>query len=221
LIGFLLDRTLLDEPPPVLPDVEEEEEEAAQAATDSIADGPIGYNVYRDTASGDWFAPPSAVSAPPWREEPDQPVNPAPLMSLSFLDSSEFNRGRCYTVRAVRGAGPNAVVGGASPPACVVPVDVFPPIPPRGLATVSSEGAINLIWEPNTELDLAGYVVLRGEAAGDTLQPLTKAPVREASFRDDTVKPGAHYVYAVVAVDNRFPMPNMSTESNRVEETAR
>jgi hypothetical protein len=161
------------------------------------------------------------VSNPPWRAEPERPVNPAPLPTLSFLDGSEFNRGRCYTVRAVRGIAPGAVVGEASPPVCVVPVDVFPPLPPRGLATVASAGAINLIWEPNTELDLGGYVVLRGDAPGDTLQPLTKGPIREASFRDDSVKPGGRYVYAVVAVDNRFPVPNMSTESNRVEETAR
>jgi hypothetical protein len=219
LLGFLLERVLPDEPPPIR--LEEEEEEAPEAVAAPVASGPVLYNVYRDDASADWFAPPSAVSAAAWHAAPATPVNPVPIPLLSFADGGEFNRGRCYTVRAVRGIGPGAMVGAASPPVCVMPIDTFPPMPPRGLATVSSEGAINLIWEPNTELDLGGYIVLRGEGADDTLQPLTKAPVREASFRDDTVKSGVRYVYAVVAVDNRFPMPNISIESDRVEETAR
>jgi hypothetical protein len=86
---------------------------------------------------------------------------------------------------------------------------------------VAAEGAINLIWEPNGEPDLGGYVVLRGDAPGDTLQPLTTAPITEASYRDAAVIPGQRYVYAVVAMDNRFPVPNLSVESERVEETAR
>lgn len=79
---------------------------------------------------------------------------------------------------------------------------------------------ISLIWDANTEPDLAGYIVLRGEAPGDTLQPLTPKPIRETTFRDTTVKPGVRYVYAIVAVDNATP-PNRSVPSVRVEETAR
>jgi len=36
-----------------------------------------------------------------------------------------------------------------------------------------------------------------------------------------TVAPGTQYVYAVVAVDSRLPVPNESVESARIEETAR
>jgi hypothetical protein len=79
---------------------------------------------------------------------------------------------------------------------------------------------INLIWEPGTERDLAGYVVLRGEAAGGPLVAITPAPVRESTYRDTAVQPGTRYVYAVVAVDSATPQ-NVSAESNRVEETAR
>jgi fibronectin type 3 domain-containing protein len=89
------------------------------------------------------------------------------------------------------------------------------------LATVASEGAINLIWQPNVELDLGGYLVLRGEAPGDTLQPLTAGPIVEARYRDASVTPGVRYVYAVVAVDNRFPVPNVSAPSEPAPETAR
>ena len=63
-------------------------------------------------------------------------------------------------------------------------------------------------------------MVLRGEAPGDTLQPLTPAPLRETTYRDTTVRPGVRYVYAIVAVDKATP-PNTSPPSARVEGTAR
>ncbi len=219
LIGFLLGRTLPEEPPPLF---EEERKEAPGAPSEDLA-GPVMYNVYRDILS-DPLAPPrpdGQGGQEGWRAEAPTPINPAPLLTLEFTDSLDFGRRRCYSVRSVRGAGTSARIGDASLPACVTPIDTFAPVAPHSLAAVASEGIVSLIWEPNTELDLAGYVVLRGEAADDPLQPLTTTPVREARYRDDTVKPGTRYVYAVVAVDNRFPIPNVSPESNRVEETAR
>jgi chitodextrinase len=42
--------------------------------------------------------------------------------------------------------------------------------------------------------------------------------VAAATYRDETVKPGTRYVYAVVAVDRAG---NMSPQSNRQEETAK
>ena len=105
-------------------------------------------------------------------------------------------------------------------PVCVTPRDTFPPAAPAGLSVVAAEGAINLIWDANSERDLAGYLVLRGEAPGDTLQPLTPAPIDRNQFRDKTAKPGVRYVYAIVAVDKATP-PNRSATSARVEETAR
>ena len=79
---------------------------------------------------------------------------------------------------------------------------------------------MNLIWDANTEADLGGYLVLRGEAPGDTLQPLTPQPIHETSFRDTTARPGVRYSYAIVAVDRATP-PNRSALSAKVEETAR
>ena len=104
---------------------------------------------------------------------------------------------------------------------CITPVDVFPPAAPAGLASVPSEGGISLIWEPNSELDLDGYLVLRREAGDDTLRQLTATPVAEARYRDTDVQPGKRYIYSVVAVDTQVPLPNVSAESARVEETAR
>jgi fibronectin type 3 domain-containing protein len=85
---------------------------------------------------------------------------------------------------------------------------------------VAAEGAISLIWDPNTEKDLDGYLVLRGEATGEKLQPLTPGPIHETTYRDASVRPGVRYFYAVVAVDRATP-PNQSAISARVEEVAR
>jgi hypothetical protein len=236
LIAFLLERTLPDEPLPI--EVEEEadvvpdpaapsgvalpdQSVAGLASPDQSVAGPLLYNVYR-TTSEDPFAPPPDTAMPPaWTREPPTPVNPVPLTTLEFADTVAFNRERCYTVRAVRGVGPDARVGHASPTACVTPVDIFPPSPPQGLGTVASAGVISLIWEPNAERDLAGYVVLRGDTPDATLQPLTLTPITESAYRDTAVTPGVRYVYAVVAVDNRFPVPNVSNASTPIEETAR
>jgi hypothetical protein len=77
------------------------------------------------------------------------------------------------------------------------------------------------MWEPNAEPDVAGYLILRGEAGDATLTPVTDTVVTEARFTDRTVRPGVRYVYAVQAIDSRLPRPNVSLESARVEETAR
>ena len=75
----------------------------------------------------------------------------------------------------------------------------------EGPAAVAEDGAVSLVWDQNAEADLGGYLVLRGEAPGDTLQPLTPQPIKDASYRDATVKPGVRYVYVVVAVDGATP----------------
>ena len=79
------------------------------------------------------------------------------------------------------------------------------------------QASIDLIWDPNNERDLAGYIVLRGTGDGSSLQPVTTAPIQTPSFKDD-VTAGVRYVYAVEAVDKAG---NVSARSNLVEETAR
>jgi fibronectin type 3 domain-containing protein len=136
-----------------------------------------------------------------------QPVNPAPL--------------KCYRIRSASSLDPAIVEGEASAPQCITARDQFSPAAPSGLAAVPTAGQISLIWDANTEKDLAGYLVLRGEGGADTaLAAITPAPIKETSYRDTTVKPGVSYVYAVVAVDTATP-PNTSPQSARVQETAR
>ena len=153
--------------------------------------------------------------------DPALPLNPAPLPAATFETAGvQFGEEQCYRVRSVEVAGEVSVEGEPSPVVCVTPRDEFPPSPPRGLAAVPTPGQISLIWDASPEKDVAGYLVLRGQAGDERLQAITPAPIRETSFRDTTVTPGTRYVYSVVAVDAGSP-PNMSAQSERREETAR
>ena len=87
---------------------------------------------------------------------------------------------------------------------------------PKGLNAVAAQGAINLIWDGNTEPDIAGYYVWR--ATGSlSLQQITPDLVTDASFFDG-VTAGLQFSYAVQAVDKAG---NKSPLSERVMETAR
>jgi hypothetical protein len=163
---------------------------------------PVSYNVYRS-------------------DEPYQPLNTGPLAALAFeYTGAQMGERYCFQVRGVALADAVPTEGPLSADTCLTPRDAFPPAAPTRLDAVPTPGQISLIWEANTEKDLAGYVVLRGEAPDGPLQPITPAPIRETSYRDATVKPGVRYIYAVVAVDTATPS-NVSAQSPRVEETAR
>lgn len=150
-----------------------------------------------------------------------QPLNPALHAESTFeVPLSAFGVTRCFAVRAVSGFRNRLAEGASTMPVCVTPVDTFAPASPTGLAAVAEAGAISLIWNAVAAPDVAGYLVLRGEAPGETLQAITPSPIRETTWRDATVRPGVRYVYAVVAIDGATP-PNPSAPSARVEETAR
>lgn len=218
VIGFLLEKPTSPEEAPIDEQPTSSGTPLASNAATATPAGPILYNVYREGASDQKLPAPT----PPWNAMPAEPINPAPLATLTFTDPNpvQFGREQCYTVRAVRGPAPNLVLSEPSPRACITPKDVYPPAAPTGLYTLAAEGVINLSWEPNGEADLGGYVVLRGRPGDATLQRLTASPLTETRYIDRDVMPGIRYVYAIEAVDMQRP-PNVSPESNRVEETAR
>lgn len=162
-------------------------------------------------AAGAPLVGPAALSTPP-----------APtIIATSFVHPGvPYGVERCYVVRTRTLVDELPVIGLASPPTCVVPVDSFPPSPPLGLIAVAGEAAISLVWDPGTENDLAGYNVLRRTTSDDTLQPLTTVPIEGTAYRDSSVVPGERYVYAVQAVDNAVPS-NVSAASIEVIEQAR
>jgi hypothetical protein len=172
---------------------------------------PTTYHVY-EVAAPEPVEDPYALTIP-------APLAPQPIAATEhIIKSVSFGTERCFVVRPVDQVQGTVVIGPASPPTCLTPADTFPPAAPRSLAAIAGAGVINLIWDANTETDLAGYHVLRVESPGDTLRPITSEPVTGTTFRDETVRPGTRYVYAVVAVDRAG---NSSAESNQMEETAR
>ena len=217
LVGFIVDDRLpLELPPFDLPTVPGLVAPAAAAVPDaSLPPGPTRYNVYREQAPDPLAYP---VITPRGATPAPLPVVSTAAGVTAAADDVEFGRTRCYTVRAIRGS---AAIGESAPPVCVTPIDIFPPAAPAQPAAVSAEGAISLIWDPGSELDLGGYLVFRRETIGAVPLQLTAAPIAEARFRDSTVTAGKRYIYTVVAVDSQLPLPNMSAESLPVEETAR
>jgi predicted small lipoprotein YifL len=194
-------------PPPILPST------------------PIGpsypasaYNVY-DIDPG---ATPRTIPAPGdgtvVAGPPRPPLNSAPLTETTYTDSRmTWGARRCYAVRTVDTYGTMTIESQPSVPTCVTLKDTFPPAAPRGLQAVAAEGAISLIWEANSEPDLAGYLVLRATGDGP-LVPITPKPITETTFRDATVHTGERYAYVIVALDQAG---NRSQPSVRVQEVAR
>lgn len=107
----------------------------------------------------------------------------------------------------------------------IAAVDIFPPAVPTGLAAVATEGeagtgsAIDLNWQSNTEVDLAGYFVYRREAESteNNWQRISPTqPISAPGYHDATVQPGHTYLYAVSAVDEQG---HESARSSEAEET--
>ena len=132
----------------------------------------------------------------------------------------EYGVERCYAVRTLDVVAGFQVRSRLSPVTCVTFVDTFAPAAPEALTAVGSEGEVSLLWRPNDEEDLAGYVVLRGLPGDETLQPLTDAPLVDNTYRDVSAESGVRHVYAVRAVDDAAT-PNLSEPSDRVEAAAR
>jgi hypothetical protein len=125
--------------------------------------------------------------------------------SIHFGESYEYEAQR---VARVSVDGETAELDGAfSQPIRVDAADVFPPAVPTGLAAVALSGnnggpaAIDLNWQPDTEGDLAGYVVYRRQGSGDWQRISPSQPLPGPAFHDAHVEAGQTYAYAVSAVD--------------------
>jgi hypothetical protein len=114
------------------------------------------------------------------------------------------------------------LAGEFSAPVRVAALDVFPPAVPTGLAAVATLGeaggppAIDLSWQPDSDADLAGYIVYRREhdAAWQRISPAQ--PVVGPAFHDAQVQAGHTYHYAVSAIDQGG---HESARSAEAEET--
>lgn len=86
-------------------------------------------------------------------------------------------------------------------------VDSIPPAKPVGLIGVmDSLGITTITWEPNTEKDMLGYRVFRGNIKNEEYAQITIDPVTTNKFTDTVQVKSLNdkVYYTVVAVDNRY-----------------
>ena len=151
----------------------------------------------------------------------DAPLNASPIAEAKFEHGPvKPGEEQCFVVSSVQVVRNVPLESEPSAPACSTWTDIYPPAAPKGLEAVAADDGISLSWDANAEPDVAGYLILRAEAPGDTLQPLVREPIRQTNYRDTAVQSGVRYVYAIVALDKASPA-NTSQPSERQEITAR
>lgn len=115
---------------------------------------------------------------------------------------------------------PLEILGDPSQPITIDAKDVFPPAVPTGLAVVADEQAhaLDVSWTPDTDADLAGYIVYRRDiTAGTAAERVSgKSLLVPTSLEDRSVAGGHRYAYSVTAVDQDG---NESARSPEVEES--
>jgi hypothetical protein len=169
------------------------------------------------------------LTPPPPKEKQNNPLAPPPepVKQALVVEPSavrgraidkDIDLGNVYSYRAQRVAHITAegqtleLAGPLSPPVRVDAADIFPPGVPAGLAAVITPAengvgaSIDLSWQPDTGVDVAGYAVYRREAA-PAGQPAAAwqrisgtQPVVGPGFHDASVQPGQPYEYAVTAI---------------------
>jgi fibronectin type 3 domain-containing protein len=85
--------------------------------------------------------------------------------------------------------------------------DSIPPAVPKGLqGFIDTLGVVNLSWTANSDDDILGYRIFRGQTAGEELIPLTDIAVKDTFFVDsvDVRNLNTKVYYAISALDKRY-----------------
>ena len=186
----------------VIPPLPKPADVKAEAVAEGVRvswQGPAGqYRVFRRGETGKDYALMGTADATQWLDT-----------------TTEYGKQYSYIVQAVKKAGASEAESDLSDPGEVTPVDTFPPAVPTGLNAIAAASNIELVWDRNTEADLAGYRLYRAPAAGafEKIADIPEAP----SYSDSKVESGKQYRYAISAVDRSG---NESKPSEPVEISA-
>ena len=142
----------------------------------------------------------------------DMPAESQTVSETRFEDN-QYQPGKVltYQVTAERRLGGKIVLGLGPESTTVTVEDKTPPQVPSGLDIVQSETGAYLTWTPNSETDLAGYHVFRGDSANGQFRPLSDRLITTNAFFDPASHSG--YYYRVSAVDE---FANESAMSNPI-----
>ena len=114
----------------------------------------------------------------------------------SYTDNTiEYGKTYQYMVQSIEKTGTTYAESEPSGAASFKPTDKFAPAVPAGLTAVPGTRSIELVWDRNTEKDLAGYRVYRG---GQLIATGLTAP----AYSDRDARQGVKYEYQVSALDN-------------------
>jgi hypothetical protein len=181
-------------------------ETPSQPAVDDIAAGER----IKWTGSGDQFRVLRRVG-----DEKEYTVA-VTLKDHEWTDTGiDYGKPYSYAVQALVDVGNQKTAeSDISPVYTRVPMDRFAPAVPSGLRADRTANAVSLVWEADTDSDLAGYRIYRSEGNGpwQKLADVNTVP----SYSDAAVEHGKTYHYAVSAFDKTVP-PNESERSAPVE----
>ena len=93
--------------------------------------------------------------------------------------------------------------------------DTTPPSVPEGIEGTSGDEMIELIWEANSEDDLAGYNLYRSEESFSDvsdMSPVNRFLISDIKFTDENLQNGITYYYRLTAMDENNNESNPSSE---------
>lgn len=155
----------------------------------AAADGPDSVVLTWRAAAPEFRVFRKLVAEPSWSLIGDS------VQTSVYTDSAiEYGKTYQYFVQSVRKTGAVYAESEISTPITFAPVDRFAPAVPAGLTAIPSVRSVELVWQRNTEKDLASYSVYRD---GAKIASGLTAP----AYSDADARPGTRYSYQVTASD--------------------
>ncbi len=138
-----------------------------------------GYNIYRGTEPGSY--------------EP-VPITPESYNDTMFVDYDVSDNTTYYYI--IRSENISGIEGGLSGE---ISINTGQPQTPSGLNIIAGNRRVDLEWLPNSDDDLAGYIIMSSSSHQDTFAVLDT--VLTNSYSESNLLNGVKYYYKVLAID--------------------